>query len=63
VFLNDSVPDHQQHDAANQVNAEPGSGEIMPEMPVTPGSGASEAPATASVAPGGRPAEAITAVE
>ncbi len=56
VFLNDSVPDHQ-------VNKEPGSGEIMPEMAVTAASGAGEAPVTASVAPGGRPAEAITAVE
>jgi hypothetical protein len=55
VFLNDSVPDHQH---------EPGSGEKMPEMPVTAASGAGESPATASVAPGGgRPAEAITAVE
>jgi hypothetical protein len=54
VFLNDSVPDHQH---------EPGSGEIMPETAVTPASGAGEAPTTASVAPGGRPAEAITAVE
>ncbi len=62
VFLNDSVPD-DQHVAANQVNKEPGYGEKMPEMAVTAASGAGEAPATASVAPGGRPAEAITAVE